>query len=191
MPIIYNTIYNNGVPKHLGGHGNKTHIDENTLNYLIKQFNIKSLYDIGCGPGGMVVLAKGKGIKATGIDGDSRIKFPEDIDIIIHDFTMGSLDLDVVDLGWSCEFLEHVEEKYAPNYFSVFIKCKIICCTFATTGGGYHHVNVQNQYYWDKMFSRYGFKKDYDSTHNIKKYSSMKRNFIRNTGTVYINTKFV
>lgn len=193
MPIIYNTINSltEKLPAHLGGHYNKTHTDENTLRYLIDTFNIKNMYDIGCGPGGMLDLAGKLGLNATGIDGDYTIKFPDHLDIIIHDFTSGPLNLQPVDLGWSCEFLEHVEEKYAINYFSIFLQCKIVCCTFATTTGGYHHVNVKNQYYWDKIFFKYGFTKDFDATKNIKNNSSMKRNFIRNTGTVYINNQFM
>lgn len=178
---------NKELPKHLGGHANRTHIDENTLKYLINNFKIKSMYDIGCGPGGMIDLVMKLGIKAIGIDGDFTINFPKHLNIIIHDFVTGPLNLDLVDLGWSCEFLEHVEEKYAQNYFSVFKKCKIICCTFATTSRGYHHVNVQDQYYWDKIFHSYGFEKDCDATNSIRSCSTMKRDFIRNTGTVYIN----
>lgn len=189
MPIISNSFTQTDVPlpKHLGGHYNKTHLDENTLKYLITNFNVKSMYDVGCGPGGMVDLAIRLGINATGIDGDFTIKFPPHLNIILHDFASAPLDLDPVDLAWSCEFLEHVDEKYAENYFSVFLKCKVVCCTFATTLGGYHHVNVKNQYYWDRMFFKYGFIKNYDATSEVKRISSMTRNFIRNTGTVYIN----
>jgi len=43
---------------HLGGHFNRTHLDEGSLLFIIKEFNIKSFLDIGCGPMGMVVLAK-------------------------------------------------------------------------------------------------------------------------------------
>lgn len=180
------------LPKHLGGHYNITHIDDGALTYLVNKFNIKTMYDIGCGPGGMVSLAKSKGIDSTGIDGDFTIQYPTDLQIIIHDFTTGPLLLPLSDLGWSCEFLEHVAEKYMDHYFSVFSVCKIICCTFATiySKKGHHHVNLKNQKYWDNKFLEYGFVKDIDSTNDIKKYSTMQRNFIRNTGTIYINKKY-
>ena len=58
------------LPSHLGGHKNKTHLDEGTIDYLIKKFKPKSFLDIGCGPGGMVKIATNKGLKARGIDGD-------------------------------------------------------------------------------------------------------------------------
>jgi len=46
------------LPKHLGGHQNKTHLDVGTLEFFKSTFNIKSMLDIGCGPGGMVNLAQ-------------------------------------------------------------------------------------------------------------------------------------
>lgn len=177
------------LPSHLGGHCNITHIDENTLDYLISKFNIKTMYDVGCGPGAMVKLANSKGVKAIGIDGDFTLEY-KDIDVILHDFTSGALSLSICDLCWSCEFLEHVAEEYMNNYFAIFKQCKVVCCTFSTSRGGHHHVNVQNQKYWDSKFNEYGFNKDEESTSYIRKHSSMKRDFIRNTGTIYINRKF-
>ena len=53
---------------HLGGHQNKTHLDNGALDWLIKTFDAKSFLDIGCGPGGMVELAKSKGLLVKGID---------------------------------------------------------------------------------------------------------------------------
>jgi SAM-dependent methyltransferase len=178
------------LPNHLGGHFNVTHIDEKTLDYLINTFKINSMYDVGCGPGGMVKLAMQKGINAIGIDGDFTIVFPESLNIIIHDFTKSSLDLQPVDLAWSCEFLEHVEEKFIDNYFSVFNVCKVVCCTFSTTEEGYHHVNVKNQEYWNKIFSERGFFFEEEKSLHVRRISSMTRNFVRSTGSIYVNSRF-
>lgn len=178
------------LPNHLGGHCNITHIDESTLDYLINKFNIKTMYDVGCGPGGMVNLANNKNISAIGIDGDFTLSY-NNINVILHDFTSGPIILSNADLAWSCEFLEHVEEKYMDNYFSVFCKCKLVFCTFSTSRGGHHHVNVQNQEYWDNKFKSYGFVKDTESTLEIRKTSTMKRDFVRNTGTIYLNKVFI
>jgi len=178
------------LPEHLGGHENRTHIDEKSLNYLVQKYKIKSMYDVGCGPGGMVKLAKEKGVDAIGIDGDFTIKHPENIQIIIHDFTKGPLVCSEKDLSWSCEFLEHVEEKFMDNYFSVFKQTKVVCCTFCNVHGtGHHHVNIQNQEYWDQQFLVRGFHKQEKVTKNIRAISSMQRNFVRDTGTVYINQR--
>ena len=176
------------LPRHLGGHANITHLDESTLDYLIDKYNVKSMYDVGCSVGGMVQLAQKKGVQSTGIDGDFTLKHPDEINVILHDFTIGPLHLPEADLSWSVEFLEHVHEKYMDNYFAVFRQCKLICCTFSTSLKGHHHVNVKNQSYWDEKFKSYGFHKDVQATDCIRKKSSMKRDFIRNTGTIYIST---
>jgi len=176
------------LPKHLGGHLNTTHIDESTLDYLIQTFKIKNMYDVGCGPGEMVRLANSKNVQAIGIDGDFTIKYT-DIKVILHDFTFGPLIVKPADLAWSCEFLEHVEEKYINNYFSVFKKCRVVCCTFSMSYKGHHHVNVKDQKYWDEKFKINGFTKDLESTNYIRQNSSMKRNFVRETGTVFVNNE--
>lgn len=176
------------LPIHLGGHRNITHTDENTLVYLKNKFNVQSMYDVGCGPGGMLILANKHGINAIGIDGDFTINYPKNIKVHIHDFTTGPLFLPKVDLSWSCEFLEHVKEEFIDNYFEVFKQSNIVCCTFATTNKGHHHVNVKNQKYWDEQFKIRGFTKDTESTNYIRTKSSMKREFMKNTGTVYIHS---
>ena len=60
----------NKLADHLGGHMNKVHTDRSTLTYLTKKYNIKSMIDVGCGPGDMVMIALDKGINSIGIDGD-------------------------------------------------------------------------------------------------------------------------
>lgn len=175
------------LPIHLGGHKNITHIDRNTLIYLKNKFDIRSMYDIGCGPGGMLILANELDINAIGIDGDFTINYPKNIKVYIHDFTTGPLFLPKVDLSWSCEFLEHVKEEFIDNYFEVFKKSNIVCCTFSTKKNGHHHVNVKDQKYWDYQFRIRGFTKDVESTNYIRINSSMKREFIKNTGTIYIH----
>ena len=62
------------LPEHLGGHKNRTHLDEGSLDHCIETLQVKSMLDIGCGPGGMVALARSKGLKAYGIDGDFEVK---------------------------------------------------------------------------------------------------------------------
>ena len=62
------------LPEHLGGHKNITHLDEGALDHMMRILNVKSMLDIGCGPGGMVKLAKSKGLDAYGIDGDFSVE---------------------------------------------------------------------------------------------------------------------
>ena len=41
-------------------------------------------------------------------------------EFISHDYTKGFIDIqETFDLGWSCEFVEHVEEKYRENLIQI------------------------------------------------------------------------
>lgn len=175
----------NKIPKHLGGHGNICHTDEGLLDFLIKEKNIKSFLDIGCGTGEQVELAEKKGLNSLGIDGDYSIE--RNCNFLLHDFTMGTpKNLSNYDLGWSIEFLEHVEEKYIDHFMIVFAKCKYIVITFSTHRGP-KHFNVQSFPYWQNIFKQYGLKYDEKMTSQIKKFSTMEREFIQNTGSFFNN----
>ena len=180
--------------KHLGGHLNKTHVDLGSLTYLKDSFNISSMVDVGCGPGGVVQLAKRLGISALGIDGDKSLKKEWEsklLPVLLHDFTTGAPKIGRYDLAWSVEFLEHVEEKYMDNYFEVFSQCNYVVCTAAPPGTpGHHHVNCQDSLYWTEKFDQYGFKIDWITTDLIRSRSTMRKPFMQNTGMFYRNRKW-
>lgn len=166
----------NELPEHLGGHKGRTHVDQGTLTYLKNEFDIKTMLDIGCGPAGMVKLARENNIEAFGIDGDYTVE--RDVDpswITIHDYTIGPSSVNMsVDLIWSVEFLEHVYEEYQDNYMQDFIKGKYALITFAPPGKpGHHHVNCRLPDYWIGVFNRYGFEYDEIRTAHIRKISTM------------------
>jgi len=145
---------------HLGGHQNKTHLDHGALDWLIKTTNAKTFLDIGCGPGGMVELAKSKGLLVKGIDGDHTLKRLNETDYTLHDFSKGPHIPDFeYDIGWSVEFVEHVEEKYIPNYMPCFQSCNTVVITYAPPGWeGHHHVNLKDEDYWIQTFATNGLK---------------------------------
>ncbi len=176
--------------QHLGGHCNQTHTDLKTLDYLIGRYNIKTMIDVGCGPGDMVTVANENGVKARGIDGDHTLKDVWDskgIDVMLHDFVTGNPVIDdEFDLAWSVEFLEHVDEEYQESYMSVFRKCKYVVCTAAPPGApGHHHVNCRDLDYWVDVFDKNGF--DYQGLESeyIKKNSAMVKPFIQRTGMLF------
>lgn len=181
----------NTLPPHLGGHENMTHIDIGALDYFIEKYNIKSFLDVGCGPGGMVELAHDSGLDALGIDGDYTVKRINPQLVMIHDFTVGKpfLNHKIYDLGWSCEFLEHVPAEFMDNYMDAFFHCKRIAVTHALPGqGGHHHVNEKDANYWLDEFMFRGFLFDINATNELRKNSSMDEKFVRHTGLVFWNS---
>lgn len=186
---------------HLGGHCDVTHLDNGALNWLINKFNIKTFLDIGCGPGGMVKLAKQKGLKVKGIDGDYTLKRDCSADFILHDYTTGSSGLEeTFDLCWSVEFVEHVEEQYLPNFSKDFTQAKYIVLTFAPPGWpGTHHVNCQPEQYWIDKFSEYGLMYNEEYTKELRNVSTMNtanpripmsNTFVKDRGLFFENIRF-
>ena len=178
------------LPDHLGGHLNRTHTDRGTLNYLMTKYGIRSMLDIGCGPGGMVELGLLRDLDAYGIDGDFTLDYSKELRsrIIQHDFTRGAYDFKrTFDLGWSVEFLEHVEEKYQDNYMAAFSACKYVIATAAPPGyPGHHHVNCREESYWHEVFGRHGFLYDDVETKNIRQFiSTMQKPFMQRTGMFF------
>lgn len=153
---------------HLGGHYNGTAMTIPVFDYLKNKFNIKSVIDVGCGPGGMTEYINYRGTYCIGIDGDTSIEKKDYI--IFHDYTLGFLELNkTFDLTYSTEFLEHIESKYIPNFMDTFKKSKYVFCTAAFPGqGGHHHVNEQYPDYWIKVFSDYNFEIDEKTLNEIK-----------------------
>jgi hypothetical protein len=83
---------NEPLPHHLGGHKNRTHTDEGVLRFARDELGVKSMLDIGCGPGGQVYKAIEMGIDARGIDGDHTLVRDKPELFELHDFTKGKFD---------------------------------------------------------------------------------------------------
>lgn len=180
--------------EHLGGAYLDT-MDGNTYmpdvwEYLVNKFNVKSMVDVGCGGGWNTAWFHGKGLYAVGIDGwDEALRktqMPQER-LIKHDYTMGPLTLDrEFDLGWSSEFVEHVEEKFIPNWMETLKKCRHVCITFATPGqGGHHHVCEREEKFWLETFKRYGFSHDSKTTAWMRKTDVSKAPWGRKSLTMF------
>jgi len=158
-----------------------TNMDEGVLNFLIGTLSIESMVDVGCGPGGMVKLARSLGLDAYGIDGDPEV-FPD----FLHNFEDGSLSVDRTDLAWSVEFLEHIEEQYLDNVFSVFKQSQFVFCT-ANPKPGPWHFNCNPFGYWVDQFYRRGFAFNAQMTEELRFVSTMDREFVEDTGMFFFN----
>jgi hypothetical protein len=175
--------------EHLGGHLNRTHTDRGILRWFLENHDIRSMLDVGCGPGGQVELAREWGIDAWGIDGDHTLDRPGD-HYIIHDYCVGPSTFDrPVDLVWSCEFVEHVDEQYVPNFVADFARGRWLCMSYAPPGhDGHHHVNCQPEDYWIECLQQHGFRYRSDITAQVRRASTQAKKFMRKRGLVFEST---
>jgi SAM-dependent methyltransferase len=149
---------------HLGGYvrgGDPGTWCPNLWQWLVATFEIRSVLDVGCGEGQSTRFFRDLGCEVIGVDGcrqaiaDSVI--PECS--VLHDFCEGPfIPSRPVDLVWSCEFVEHVEERFLDNLLRTFASArKAVAMTHAFPGQrGHHHVNCQKSAYWIRHLERSG-----------------------------------
>ncbi len=176
-----------GDKQHVGGHYGFTHLDEGALDFMVQTFNVKSMIDIGCGPGGMVQLAQSKGLRVLGVDGDDTIERAPALPILIHDYAKGPLRVsEQYDMAWCVEFVEHVDHEYMPNFIATFQCCSVVLMTYAPPGQiGHHHVNCMPFEYWLGVMHFAGFEPLLDATQSLRQKSTMRDIFMKNTGTIF------
>jgi len=142
-----------------------------------------SVIDVGCGEGQALRWFQEAGCEVLGIEGMKQW----DPNIIQHDYTLGPYDPVIdFDLCWSCEFLEHVEEQFIPNFMATFKRAKRVAVTAAPPGqDGHHHVNCQPQEYWIKVFEEQGFTYNAQLTMETRAPLRSVNNFWGKNGMIY------
>lgn len=147
---------------HLGGF---TEIDpmgisENLWNFMLGPLAIKSIVDVGCGRGHSTSYFKQNGANVLCVEGShdavtQSLLSPEDI--VEHDFSRGPWWPEkTYDAVWSVEFLEHVARPYMKNYLPIFKKCALLFVT-SSAWGGWHHVEVHEEWWWRGRMAAQGF----------------------------------
>ena len=152
-------------------HGGGTNVDIKALRYAKEKWNAQTMIDIGCGTGGQVFEALKLGMDAYGVDGTNEIPKSNNFQQVDYMIASSNFDMDF-DIGWSVEFVEHVDEKYIPIFMKDFQKCKRVILTAAPPfWGGKNHVNEQTEIYWVKVFKEHGFDINLEETMSIRKAS--------------------
>lgn len=177
--------------EHLGGcypEGDGNTTMEDVWGYLLVRYEVKSVLDLGCGYGHALHWFASKGLcQIKGIEG-----FPEAVEkslvpghVILHDFTTGPAPIaQPFDLCWSAEFLEHVEERYIPNYMPAFQLARRVIVTHGEPGqAGHHHVCLHTTDWWVKKFAEYGFEHDAEETALLRRTDRWRAGWGRRTLT--------
>lgn len=175
---------------HLGGYivgGDPATYYPHLWNWLVNDYGVRSVIDIGCGEGHAVDYFAGLlcgGLEddrcpVLGIDGVEQ----DSPHIFQHDYTEGPAPMydftatASFDLVWSCEFVEHVDEKYLPNLLDTFEYGKLVLMTHAEPGQpGYHHVNCQTPDYWRGVMASLGYSLDVNLTRGTRSFAAMNEN---------------
>lgn len=149
---------------HLGGYvpgGDPLSACPDLWSWLIEEFGLRSMLDVGCGEGHALSFFRDRGLDVLGVDGLEQ----DDPQIVKHDYAAGPFVAREFDLVWSCEFVEHVEEDLVPNFLETFKGGRLLLMTHAVPGQpGWHHVNCQHSGYWIETLEDAGFDFDDDLT---------------------------
>lgn len=178
----------------IGGNGGITHIDIGSLKWLYG-LGIKNLLDVGCSVGWQINEAINIGIDAYGVEGDINIinnSNTKNLErIFFCDLTKSYVKFPLsFDAIWCVEVAEHIEEQYIDNLFITFSKNiklnGILVFTHSLVEAPHVHVNIKPSSYWINKMKDYGLYFNLDKTKDLKWNSTMQREFIQNTGMVFV-----
>lgn len=170
--------------------------DEHTFmpdiwEYLIGKYKVASVLDVGAGGGWSTKWFADHGLFAQGVEGwkEALEKSQCRSLIIEHDFSRGEfVPAHPFDLAWCSEFVEHIEERFVPNFMSAFRACKYVCLTHGEVGQiGYHHVNCQSTEYWIAKMKANGFEHDPQETEYLRSTNIHDAPWGRKTLTFFVN----
>jgi SAM-dependent methyltransferase len=157
---------------HLGGYiegGDPATSYPELWRWLVAERGVRSVLDVGCGEGHSLRFFEELGCRVLGVEG---IPQPHER-IVAHDYNEGPFvppppDADADsrwDLAWSCEFVEHVEERYLPNFLATFAAARLVLMTHAFPGAeSHHHANCRPPDYWRGALAAIGFELDEELT---------------------------
>ena len=154
-----NFVTNNDSP-HLGG--NLAEIDlacwsPQAWQYIIDQYNIKSVMDVGSGAGHAAKWFSERGLVVTAVEGLEENVKNSRYPAALHDLTAGAFFKEV-DLVNCIEVVEHIEEQFLDNLLTTLCQGNYIFMTHAIPGqAGWHHVNCQESEYWISHLEKKNF----------------------------------
>ncbi len=132
-------------------------------DWAFRDLGVRSVLDVGCAEGMCAGYFEKLGCRVLGVDGSLQALDASIIpdSHVLHDYATGPFTpKQAFDLVWSCEFVEHVEEAYLPNFLASFrAGARYLMMTYAPPGQpGWHHVNCQPEAYWLEKMAGIGFR---------------------------------
>jgi hypothetical protein len=134
-------------------------------------------------------------VTPIGIDGDPSLKevwqshYPVSPEFFCHDFAEGpppvgiefSFPGPVAErvVVWSVEFVEHVEERYIPNYLPVFADADVVVMTHSEDPRGHPTSTASRRATGGGVMAAAGLRLDEECTAHIRAISTMTREFMR------------
>eukprot|EP00238_Polyblepharides_amylifera_P014512 CAMPEP_0196598450 /NCGR_PEP_ID=MMETSP1081-20130531/94328_1 /TAXON_ID=36882 /ORGANISM="Pyramimonas amylifera, Strain CCMP720" /LENGTH=336 /DNA_ID=CAMNT_0041924149 /DNA_START=473 /DNA_END=1481 /DNA_ORIENTATION=- len=130
--------------------------------------------NVGCGAGLVTKHFHDRGVDALCVEASNEainLSFAPRDRIVQHDFTRGPWFPPggrVVDVAYTVEFLEHVEEGYLDNVVSLLKSARYVIMS-ASSHGGWSHVNVHKPWWWIERMESYGFLYSLELTEILKR----------------------
>jgi len=141
---------------------------------IVDKLKVNSILDFGCATGHWISAFNKKNVKVKGIEGSNSILN----NLVVSEDFIYNLDLrylldkskidlpEKIDLSFSFEVAEHIEENFADIFLENLIlwNPEYIMLTAAPPGqGGLGHVNEQPKMYWYNKLELKGYIQDKDN----------------------------
>ncbi len=159
--------------------------------WLVEELGVRSMLDVGCGEGHAAGFFRDAGCEVVGVDGSRQARTESVIpqQHHVHDFVDGPFVPEgSFDLVWSCEFVEHVEQRYTHNFLGAFAASqRYLLLTAAPPGQkGWHHVNCQHREYWIDKLARLAFAPNPELTEKAR--ALAEHGHFSRTGEVFVRS---
>jgi hypothetical protein len=151
----------------MGGGDQGTDFSKDLWPWMVAKYKPKRILDVGCAEGHALRAFRALGVETVGLEGlpQNASKCPPPV--IVHDLTLGSRQVQDIDLIWCCDVVEHIEERFVENILNTFRCADIVALCHGTESmahSGWHHVNNQTVGYWAEKMRSAGFKLDEEGT---------------------------
>jgi len=147
------------------------------VEWITEMLEVKSVIDVGCGPGHLMSALQQRGVKPFGIDvSDAALQRTREKRLEVQHFdlrTDGSLPGIPYDLAVCCEVAEHIDEKSAESLVGKLTEAApVVYMTAAEPDGapGLFHVNEQEHEYWIELTKAKGYRLDEELTESARQF---------------------